>query len=81
MVNTSADNVDTMVHNQPIVLREQCHEMREHTPLPKPPALAAQRTTLAPRPRPKTLQAHPLSGWVDVGLVTLQNSRPALPSL
>jgi hypothetical protein len=32
MVNTWADHVDTMVDDQPIVLPEQGHEMRE--PLP-----------------------------------------------
>jgi len=34
MVNTSADNVDTMVDNQPIMRPEQGQEMREHTPRP-----------------------------------------------
>jgi len=34
MVNTSADDVDTMVDDQPIVLPEQCQEMREQIPRP-----------------------------------------------
>jgi len=53
MVNRSADDVDTMVDNQPILLPEQGQEMREHTPWPQP---------LEPRPRPRTLETHPLSG-------------------
>jgi hypothetical protein len=32
MVNTSADDVDTKLDDQPIVLPEQGQEMREHTP-------------------------------------------------
>jgi hypothetical protein len=31
MVNSSADEIDTRVDNQPIVLPEQGQEMREHT--------------------------------------------------
>jgi hypothetical protein len=37
MINTSADDVDTMVDNQPIVLPEQGQEMLEHTPWPQTP--------------------------------------------
>jgi hypothetical protein len=40
MVNTSADDADTMVHNQPTVLPEQGQDMRERTPSPGPPAPA-----------------------------------------
>jgi hypothetical protein len=40
MVNTSADNVDAMVDDQPIVPPEQGQEMCEHTPLPQPRASA-----------------------------------------
>jgi len=36
MVNTSADDVDTMVDDEPIVLPEQGQETREHTPRPQP---------------------------------------------
>ena len=50
MVNISADDVDTMVDNQPIVLLEQGQETREHTPLPQPPAPATRAQTLEPRP-------------------------------
>jgi predicted TIM-barrel fold metal-dependent hydrolase len=45
MVNTSADEVGTMVDDQPIVLRQQVQEMREYTPWLQPPA---------PAPRPNT---------------------------
>jgi len=40
MVNTSADDVDTMVNNQPIVLPEQGQKMSKHSPRPQPPAPA-----------------------------------------
>ena len=50
MVNTSADNVDTMLEDQPIVLPEQGQEMREHTQWPPPPA---------PAPLPHTPEPHP----------------------
>jgi hypothetical protein len=40
MVNPSADNANTMVHDQPTVLPEQGQEMREQTPRPQPPAPA-----------------------------------------
>jgi hypothetical protein len=33
MVNTSADDVDTMVDDEPTVLPEQGQEMHDHTPL------------------------------------------------
>ena len=50
MVNTPADDVGTMVDDQPIGLPEQGREMREHTPRLQP---------LAPAPRPQTLEPHP----------------------
>jgi len=50
MVNLSADNVDTIIDDHPIVLPEQGQEMREHTPRPQPPPSA---------PRPHTLELHP----------------------
>jgi hypothetical protein len=40
MVNTSGDDVDTMVHDQPIVVPDQGQEMREHAPQPQPLAAA-----------------------------------------
>jgi len=46
MVNTSADDIDTMVDDQAIVLPEKGQEMREHTPRPQHPVSAPQ-----PKPR------------------------------
>jgi len=79
MVNTSADDVDTMVDDQPIVLPEQGKEMRE--PRPQPPAPAPRPQTPEPRPPPRTPETHPLSGLEHLGLVTLQKPRPAVPTL
>jgi hypothetical protein len=78
MVNTSADDVDTMVDDQPIVLPEQGQEMRE--PRPQPPAPAPRPQTPEPRPRPRTPETHPLSGLEHLGLVTPQKPRPAVPT-
>jgi hypothetical protein len=50
MVNTSADDVDTMVDNQPIVIPEQGQEMCEHTTQPPPPAPAPWPQTPEPCP-------------------------------
>jgi hypothetical protein len=50
MVDTSADHVDTMVDDQPIVLPEQCQEMREHTQRPQLPAPAPWPQTPDRRP-------------------------------
>ena len=50
MVNSSADNVDTMVDPQRSVLPEQHHKMRDYTPRPQPPAPTPRRQTLEPRP-------------------------------
>jgi len=40
LVNTSADDVDTVVDDQPIMLPQQGQEMRERTPRAQPPATA-----------------------------------------
>jgi len=50
MVNSSADDVDTMVDDQPTVLHEQGQEICKHTPWPQPlvPALWPQ----SPEPCP-----------------------------
>jgi len=50
MVNTSADDVDAMIDDQPTMLPEKGQEMREHTTWPKP---------LAPAPRPQTMEPYP----------------------
>jgi hypothetical protein len=41
MVNASADDIDSMVDDQPIVLREVDQEMRKHTPHSQPPVPAS----------------------------------------
>ena len=81
MANTSADDVDTMVDNQPIVLPDQGQEMHKHTPRPQPLAPAPWPQTLEPRPRPHLPETHPLSGLEDLGLMVPQKPRPAVPSL
>jgi len=80
-VNTSADIVDTMVDDQPMVFPEQGKEMREYTPWPHPLAPATQPQTLEPRAWPRTAEADPLSGLEILGLVTPQKPRPAVPTL
>jgi len=50
MVNTSADDVDTIVDDETIMLPEQGQVMRKDTPWPQP---------LAPATKPQTLEPHP----------------------
>ena len=52
MVNTSPDDADIMVDDQPTVLPEEGHEMREYTRRPQP---------LAPVPWPQISQPRPLT--------------------
>jgi hypothetical protein len=81
MLNSSADDVDTMVDDEPTVLPEQGQEMSEHTPRSQPPADATRPQTSEPPPRPRTLETHTLSGLEVSGLVTPQKPRPAAPTL
>jgi len=81
IANTSADDVDTIVYDEPIMLPEQGQEMREHTPRPQPLAPAPRPQTPEPHPRPRTPETHPLSGLEHLGLVTPQKPRPAVPTL
>jgi len=81
MVNTAADDQDTMGDDQPIVLLGQGQEMREHTPRPQPPAPAPRPETLEPHPQPRTPQTHPLSALEHLGLLTPQEPRLAVPTL
>jgi len=81
MVNTSADDADTMVDNEPTMLPEQGQEMHEHTPWPQPPASAPRPQTPEPPPRPRTPETHTHSGLEFMGLVTPQKPRPAAPTL
>jgi hypothetical protein len=81
MVNTSADDADTMVDDQPTVQPEQGQEMREHTPRPQPPVPAPWPQTPEPHPRRRTPETHTLSGLEFLGLVTPQKPRQAAPIL
>jgi len=81
MVNTSADNVETMVDNQSIVVPEQRHGMRIHTPRLQPPAPAPWPQTPEHYPWPWPPETHPLSGLQHLGLLTTQNAHPAVPAL
>jgi len=49
MVNSSADDVDSRVDDQPILLPEQTQEMHEHSAWTEPPAPAPRPHTLQPR--------------------------------
>jgi hypothetical protein len=52
MAFTLAEDVDTMLDNEPTVQPEQCQEMREHTTRPQPMAPAPWPQTPEPPPRP-----------------------------
>jgi hypothetical protein len=87
MVNTSADDADTLVDDKPTVLPEQGQEieqgqeMCEHTPRPQPPAPAPRPQTLEPLPQPRTPETHTLSGLEVLGLVMPQKPRLAALTL
>jgi len=81
MLNTSTDDVDTTVDNQPIVLPEQGQEIPEHIPRPQPLAPGPRPQTVEPCPQPQTLETHPLCGLEHVWLVTLQNHLLAVPTV
>ena len=81
MVNTSADDADTMVDDEPTVLPVQGQEMRDHTPRPQPPAPAPRPQTPEPSPRPRTPEIHTLIGLEFLGLVMQHKPPPAGPTL
>jgi len=81
MVNTSADDADTMVDDEPTVRPEQGQEMRDDTPWPERPAPALQPQTPEPSPLPRSPETHTLSGLEYLGLVTAQKPRPRGPTL
>jgi len=81
MVNTLAEDVDSMVDDKPLVPPEQGQEMCEHTPQPEPQAPVPWPKTTEPRPWPQTPETHPLSGLDYLGLVTLQKPPPAVWTL
>jgi hypothetical protein len=72
MVNTLADDANTMVVFQPTILPEQGQGLREHTPWPQPlmPAPGSQPPALCPRPR--TAETQTCSGLDVLELVTPQ---------
>jgi hypothetical protein len=80
-VNTSADDADTMVADEPTVLPEQGQEMRKNNLRPQPPAPAPRPQTPEASPQPRTPQTHTLSGLWFLGLVTPQKHRPVAPTL
>jgi hypothetical protein len=75
MVNTSADDDDTIVDDQPIMLPEQGQEMRKHTLCPQPSAPATWAQIAEHRPRPRTPGTQPLSCLENLGRVTPQTPR------
>jgi len=80
VVNLTADCVDSMLGDQPIMLPEQCQEMGEHTPQPQRLAPAPRPHTPDPGPRPQTQDTCPLSGLQHLGLVTPQRPLTAVPT-
>jgi hypothetical protein len=81
MVNTSADDVDTMVDNQPIVLPEQGQEIREHTPPPHAPAHATRPPTLYTLAQPGTPETHPRIVLEHLGLMKQVKPLTVVPTL
>jgi len=81
MINTSADEADTMVDDEPAVLPEQGQDMSQHIPTPQPPAPAPPPQTLETPPRRRTPETHTLSGPEFLGLVMPQKPCPAAPPL
>jgi hypothetical protein len=80
MVNTSPDDVDTIVDGQPIVLPEQGQGIRKHTPWPQPPVRAPRPQTLERRPPLRIPETYPLTGLELLGVITLQKTRLAVPT-
>jgi hypothetical protein len=81
MVNTSADDADTMIDDQPTMLPGQGQERCEHTPRRQPLAPAPQPRTLEPHRRPQTPESQTLSRMEILRLLMPQKPRPAAPTL
>jgi hypothetical protein len=81
MLNSSADDADTMVDCQPTMLSNQGQEMCKHTPRQQPLAPAPLPHTPEPHPRPQTPKTNTLSGPEFLGLGMLHKLRPAAPTL
>jgi len=81
IVNTSADDIDTMVEHQPIVLPDQGLEMHKHTP--RPQSLASDQPPQTPErsPQPSMPETDSPSRLENLRLVTLQKPRLVVPSL
>jgi hypothetical protein len=80
MVNTSADDADTMVDNEPTLRPEQCQEMREHTTWPQPLPYALQPQIPEPSSRPRTPETHTLSQLEFLEHVMPLKYLPAAPT-
>jgi hypothetical protein len=81
MVHRSADDKDTTVDDQPIMLPQPGQEMSKHTPCPQPPVPATLPQTPEHRPQPQSPVTDPLSGLEHLGHVMTQKSHPAVPSV
>jgi len=81
MANSVADDVDTMVDDQPIILPDQGQQMWEHTSWRQPPVPSPWPQSPELRPPPCTPETHPLSGLQLMGLGTPQKPRQAVPTL
>ena len=81
IVNTLADDVSTMLDDQPIMLPEKGQEMRDHTPRPQLPVPAPLPQTSEPSPWPGTAGTDPLGGLEIWALSTPQKPRPAVITL
>jgi len=81
MVKTSANDVDTMVDDQPFVLPQQGQEICEYSPTQRHLSPAPLPQTPELRPQHRTPETYPLSGLDDVWLVMPLKPLPAVPSL
>jgi hypothetical protein len=80
VADSAADDVDIVADNQPTVQAEQVQEMGEHTPWPQSPAYAPHPQTPKPLTQPRSPETCHISGLQFLGLVMLQNPRPAVPT-
>jgi hypothetical protein len=81
MVYTWADNIDTIVDDEPNMLPEPGLVMGESTPRPERPVPAPRPHTPEPLPQPRTPETFPITGLEYLGLRKPQKLRPAAPTL
>ena len=81
VVNTVADNTDTMVDDEPTMLPEHGQELHEHTPLPQPLVRAPRPQPPEPPPQPKTTVNNTVYRRERLERVTPQKPRPVAPTL